>query len=146
MNNQRLAVVVIAAVGMLGTFMPWVNIPIVGSVNGTKGDGWITFFIFAIPLLLNLLSEKTLPLSINITYITIAAGVTAAGFAVWKIIDFNRSMPDVDKDNPFAKMLSSTVSVGFGLYLIAIAGIAMAGVAIALKSKGNTPGAEPPAL
>ena len=59
MNKQRLAILIVAGLGALATFMPWVKAPIVGTINGTKGDGWITLVLFAVPLVISLLNDKT---------------------------------------------------------------------------------------
>ena len=49
MNKQRIGILIAAGLGMLATFMPWLKAPVVGTINGAewKGDGWITFFLFA---------------------------------------------------------------------------------------------------
>ena len=47
MHRQRLVIAVVAVIGMLATFMPWVSVPIAGTINGTKSDGWITLALFA---------------------------------------------------------------------------------------------------
>ena len=36
MHQQRLYVLIAAAAGMLGTFLPWVSLPFLGSVSGTS--------------------------------------------------------------------------------------------------------------
>ncbi len=136
MNKQRLAILICAAVGMLATFMPWFNIPIAGSVNGTQGnnDGWITLAIFAVPLVLSLLGDRTKGLEGALLTIVIVAGLADAGFALYRIIDFKNKLSPLS-DNAFGQLLTSTMSVGFGLYLIVIAGIAQGAAAWALKDK-----------
>ena len=46
-------------------------------------------------------------------------------FGIWKIISLNSSISDISKDNPFAQELGMSVSIGFGLYLAIMAGIAL---------------------
>src|SRR5690606_11829727 len=46
-SRQRTALAITAAAGMLATFLPWVKAPIIGSIDGTAGDGWITLALFA---------------------------------------------------------------------------------------------------
>jgi hypothetical protein len=53
-SSQRWVLIVAAAAWTLCTFLPWINIPIRGSVAGTEGDGWITLGIFALALLITL--------------------------------------------------------------------------------------------
>src|ERR1700730_5568480 len=136
MNKQRLAILICAALGMLAIFMPWVNLPFGISANGTKENtGWITFCIFAVPLIITLVGDRTKSLEDSFFYLVLAAGLVNAAIAIYKIADFNNGMRSIDKDNPFTEALTSTVSIGFGLYLVAIAGIALIILSFILKDK-----------
>jgi ABC-type phosphate transport system permease subunit len=134
MNKQRLAILIVAGLGALATFMPWVKAPIVGTINGTKGDGWITLVLFAVPLVISLLNDKTKALKGGPLYGAIIPSLVAGAIGVWKIIEFNSKMSDIG-DNPFAKALGATVSIEFGLYLVVLAGIALPIVAFLIKDK-----------
>ena len=136
MNKQRIAMLICAVAGIIATFMPWFNMPLIGSVNGTQAnnDGWITLALFAVPLLLSMLGNRTKSLEGAMLFIAIAAGLVAAGIAVYRIIDFKNKISPLE-DNAFGKMLTSTVSVGAGLYLVAVAGLAVLITAFALKDK-----------
>jgi hypothetical protein len=134
MNKQRLAILIVAGLGALATFMPWVKAPIVGTINGTKGDGWITLVLFAVPLVISLLNDKTKALKDGQLYGAIIPSLVAGAIGIWKIIDFNSKMSDIG-DNPFAKALGATVSIEFGLYLVVLAGIALPIVAFLIKDK-----------
>jgi len=134
MNRQRLAILIIASLGALATFMPWVKAPIVGTINGTEGDGWITLVLFAIPLIISLLNDRTKSLQGGLLIGAIIPGLLAGVIAIWKIIEFNSKMSEIG-DNPFAQALSSTVSIGFGLYLLPLAGIALPIAAFLMKDK-----------
>ena len=59
MNKQRIGILIVAVIGMLATFMPWIKIPIVGTIMGTEEEGWITFILFAIPLVISLFNIKS---------------------------------------------------------------------------------------
>lgn len=122
-NKQRLALLGVSALGMLCTFLPWISVPLVGSINGTKGDGWFTFLFFGVALALSFLGDKAEEVGGTKFYIASAFAVLAGGLGLYKIIDFNSKMSNLS-DNPFAQALSATVSVEFGLYLLAIAGVA----------------------
>jgi hypothetical protein len=132
MNKQRLGILIVAVVGMLATFMPWVNVPIIGSVDGTKGDGWITFVLFAIPLIICLLNDKSKSVKGVLLIAAIIPSLIAAIIGTWKIIDFKSKMGQTG-DNPFAQALSSSISVGFGLYLVVLSGIALPIVSFLIK-------------
>lgn len=135
MNSQKLTVLIIAAIGMLATFMPWVNAPIIGSIDGTKGDGWITMALFAIPAILCLLNDKTEPLIGPKRYLAVIPALIIAVIAIWKIIDFRSGMETLDQNNPFAEMVGASVSIGFGLYLLVLAAIALPIAAFVVKDK-----------
>ena len=121
-NKQRLALIAVAAIGMLCTFLPWISVPFVGSINGTKGDGWFTFLFFGVSLGLAFLGEKTEPFAGIKFWVASAFSLLAGSIGIYKIIDFNSKMSNLS-DNPFAQAISATVSVEFGLYLLALAGI-----------------------
>ena len=89
MHFQRISIIISAAAGMLGTFLPWVNIPILGSYNGTQGDGWITFVLFALTVFLAIVGNKQHVLRGGHFFITMLFSVAAGGFGLWKIIDFH---------------------------------------------------------
>lgn len=125
MHFQRMSIIIAAAAGMLGTFLPWVNIPILGSYNGTRGDGWITFVLFALIVFLAIVGNRQHVLKGLHFFITMLFSVAAGGFGLWKIIDFQTSIGSSASDNALTRAVGSAVSVGFGLYLIVIAGLAV---------------------
>ena len=131
MNSQRRNVLLVAVAGMAATFMPWLSAPIVGSVPGSKGDGWITFALFLVGLICSLLGDKTKPLlGGGRTGSVITAGL-AGLIGIWKIVDINTmdagDFPD--PGNPFAEVLARAMvqsfSIEYGLYLVVLAGIAL---------------------
>ena len=63
MHKQRLAIVIAAALGIVATFLPWVNIAFLGSVTGTNGDGWFTLILFIAALVIGLLKDKSAPVT-----------------------------------------------------------------------------------
>ena len=134
MNKQRLAILIVAGLGALATFMPWVKVPFLGTINGTKDDGWIILLLFAVPLVISLLNDTTKALKDGLLYGAIIPSLVAGAIGIWKIIDFNSKMSDIG-DNPFAKALRATVSIEFGLYLVVLAGIALPIVAFLIKDK-----------
>jgi len=134
MNRQRVLIAVTAGVGMLCTFLPWVTIPIFGSISGARGDGWITFALFLVALLMALLSgDKERPLTGKLLPAVLAPAVLAAGIGIWKIIDFNQKMGSSLGQDDFSKFMGASVSIGFGLYLLVIAGIALVVVAVRFR-------------
>lgn len=137
MNKQRLAIVVAAGIGMLCTFLPWASIPFIGSINGTRGDGWITLLFFAVPLAIGLLTgQKSEEVDGVKLWASMGFALISGIIAIYKIVDFNSKMSNLS-DNPFAKAISSTVSVEWGLYLLALTGIALPALAWFLRGRNN---------
>ena len=132
MNKQRLAILIVAGLGALAAFMPWVKAPIVGKINGTEGDGWITLVLFAVPLVISLLKDKTKALKGGLLYGAIIPSLVAGAIGLF---DINSIMSDIGGYNSFAKGLGATVSIEFGLYLVVLAGIALPIFAFLLKDK-----------
>lgn len=127
MNKQRIAILVAAAAGMLGTFLPWVTVPFIGSINGTEGDGYITLALYAVTLGLMLAGNRTLPVSGGMMWGALAPALIASAIGIWKLVDFNSAV----SDNPFA----SAISIGVGLYIVALAGIIATVLAFVIKDK-----------
>ena len=138
---QKQVVVVSAAIGMLCTFLPWAKVPIVGSVSGTEGDGWITLLLFAVPLVLALRGDKLTAFTKKESYIAAAAAAIAGVIGIWKIADVN-SVKDSLGDDAFGAMFSSSVSVGFGLYLLVISSVAVVVGSLFVKNKESVPTAK----
>lgn len=136
MHLQRKVVAIAAALGMFATFLPWANVPIVGSVSGTAGDGWITFVLFLITLVVAMRGDKvTLLKGKNIYGAVIPAGL-AALIGIWKIADFNAAMNNLG-DDPFSVAISSSVSIGMGLYVLIAAGVVASAAPFLLKDKSG---------
>lgn len=137
MHGQRVGIFLAAAAGMLGTFLPWLNIPLLGSITGTQGEGWfngwITFALFGFTLLLTLVGNKQQVLRGGQFFLAMLLSIGAGGIALWKIIDFHRSIGDTASDNALSRAVGSVVSVGVGLYLIVLAGIAVVLLGAALR-------------
>lgn len=134
MNKQRLAILVLTVFGGLATFMPWVKAPVVGSVSGTVGDGWITLGLFSIGLVFCLLGGTSKSLQGGAFYGAIFPPLFASLIGIWKIVDFNSKMAKL-RGNPFAKAFEASVSIEYGLYILVVAGLLVPIVAFALKDK-----------
>lgn len=137
MHSQRVGIFLAAAAGMLGTFLPWMNIPIIGSITGTQGEGWfngwITFALFGFTLLLTLVGNKQSVLRGGQFLGAMLCSVAAGGIGLWKIIDFHTSIGDTASDNALSRVVGSVLSVGVGLYLIVGAGVAVILLGSALR-------------
>jgi len=134
MNKQRIAILVPAGIGVLATFLPWVTMPIVGSVSGASGDGWITLLLFIPAIVITLINDKSQRIEGNLLYGAIIPAGLAGLIGLYYIIDFNSSMSAVTASaGPFGGAIAASVSVGFGLYLVVLAGIAVPVLAYMIK-------------
>lgn len=136
MNAERIAVVVASSVGMVCTFLPWAETPF-GNVDGTAGDGFITLLLCGVALVVGLIGDKNAPMASGQRTASALSGGAAGALALWKIIDFNSAMAN----NP----LGSAFSIGMGLYLLVVAGAAIAILPAILRSTGPASQAGAPA-
>lgn len=130
MHKQRVAMVSAAGAGMLGTFLPWIHVPFLGSIAGSAGDGWITFALYLLALVLALLGDRGAPRSGGPLLGALAAGLLASAIGLWKIVDVKLSMSG--DPNPMAQMIASAASIGIGLYVVIAAGVVLAVLALRL--------------
>ena len=128
-HKQRLGILIAAGLGISATFLPWVHAPIIGSVAGTAGDGWITLLFFIPALIFALRGDSRVPVRGGKRLGLVIPAVLAAILGIWKIISLKTAMSGAADDNPFAKAMSLSVQIGFGLYLLVAAGVAVAVVA-----------------
>ena len=119
MNKQRLYILIAAILGAFGTFLPWVN-TFIGSVSGTVGDGWLTLILFAVVIVLCLVKDKDKRLEGRALYGAIASSVLAAVIGLYAITNINAAAFGV-------------ASVGFGLYLVVLAAIAVPALGFLIK-------------
>lgn len=115
MSKQRIILLITSIIGMVATFLPWASVLGI-SVSGTgaagqPGDGWLTLGIFAVPLIISIIGERTEPLG-KTKFACVVAGVINTIIGIIKITDLN---------SVGGGMFG--VSIGFGLYLLIIAGV-----------------------
>ncbi|MEO1484605.1 MAG: hypothetical protein AAFU57_02585 [Bacteroidota bacterium] len=121
MNKQRIAILLIASLGLLATFMPWATVPILGGMSGTENTlGWVSLSFFAIPMVVSLIGNKHKDLVRIALIVTVTASVLAFVTCICQLYVFN-SMDS--SDNLFEAMLAEQIKVGFGLYIALFAGL-----------------------
>jgi hypothetical protein len=118
MHASRVALVIASVVGMICTFLPWATAPFVGAVYGTRGDGWISLVLCAGAGVFALVGNRRAALRTAALIVSALCGAAAALVGVADIVNLNNKLAD----NPFA----DAVSVGPGLYLLIVAGVAIA--------------------
>jgi hypothetical protein len=117
MHASRIALVIASALGMLCTFLPWASAPIVGSIYGTRGDGWISFVLCAVGLLLSLAGARQSAQPVASAVISTLCGAGAAAVGLFNLINLENKLAE----SPFG----AAVSIGPGMYLLILAGAAM---------------------
>lgn len=146
-NSQRIAIAISAGIGILACFMPWVSLPIVGTVNGASGDGLIFAGLLVIPLLLSLLGDKTKQIDKKVKVATILIGILVIICGIFiEIAEFNNKIETAkhvsnssinensygldNSSRDIAKNVSNAVissaKIESGLYLLIISGISVA--------------------
>jgi uncharacterized protein (TIGR02145 family) len=163
MNKQRIAIAIAGGVGMLATFMPWINVPLLGSINGAKiseydGRAWLPLAIFAIPLIIAFIGDKTKSLIGGIKYAAFASGLINAIGGIMVIAYFkeikkaflvelgNQAGVFLGKDamnflggslEQAAEQAISAISISLGIYLMIVAGIGVCLISLFAKWFGN---------
>lgn len=135
-NKQRLGVVGAGVVGVIATFMDWWstdfkyfdNRTISGNELADGAFGWFTLIMFALIIGVSLLGPLKKQLSDKSLGMVLAAGVATVIFPVINIIQLRSSFNDADID-------LDNLEIKFGLYLTAIAGLAVVGIANYFKEK-----------
>lgn len=126
--------------------MPWVSLPIVGTVNGASDDGLIFAVLLTIPLLLTLLGDKTKQINKKVKIATILVGIFVIICGIFiEIAEFNNRIEVAkqvsdssingysyglnDSSKNIARNVSNAVissaKIEFGLYLLIISGISI---------------------
>ncbi len=120
---RRNVLMVTAAAGALGTFLPWVHVPFRGAIVGSEGDGWITFGLFLIGLLAAFSDPRGTIQRVAMGFSAVCAAAIGVHHAA-KVFQIKAEL--AGETNEFAGGLSSAISIGVGLYLVILAGIILA--------------------
>lgn len=137
MHQQRTAILVAAAVGMVGTFLPWYNAFII-SISGTNdpdGIGWITLLLFGGILLSTFAGDRESVLRGGSLVIAFLLALGAGCLALWRISGFRSAIGKSSAEEPFAQSLRSMISVGFGLYIVLLAAVGVILLGLFLQKK-----------
>lgn len=121
MEKKRKFILIIAVVGMVGTFLPWAS-AFGFTVSGTEGDGWITLFLFAIGGAIAFFKGEKGE-AIAKKFMT-GVWVPAALAGLIALLKIFKSRP-------------GGVNIGIGLWVIAIAGIAQVLVSLFFKGEAG---------
>lgn len=124
MNRQRFAVIIVAIIGMIATFLPWYKIMEVGTISGISSSGWFTFIMFVIVIILALRKNMHEDMSMGISWSVTIFSLLASFVVLWRMIDVWFA-----KEGTFSlggnmdNIMGSQVTVGYGAWIVVIAGI-----------------------
>lgn len=124
MNRQRFAVLIVAIIGIIATFLPWYRIMEVGTVSGMSSSGWFAIIMFIITIILavrkNLHEDFTMGISWSITICSLLASFVV----LWKMIDIYFAKEGMfSLSGNMYGIMGSQVKVEYGAWLVVIAGI-----------------------
>jgi len=132
-HSQRTWIMVMGAAGILSAFLPWITAPIVGSVSGIDGpDGWLVVGIFVVALLIGLTGNRSQSLSFGGRAGVAIFGIAGTALAAWKISSIYEMKSSGGNSN-LEVALSNAISVGAGLWVMAVAGALLVGAALTSK-------------
>ena len=124
MNKQRFAVIIVALIGLIATFLPWYEVNLYGSIMGYQSAGWFTFIMFAVAFLLGLRGKLREDMGVGWVYIGSGFSLAAAFVVLWRIIVIY-----LDKEGAATtltgEMMAEEVRVLYGAYQVVIAGICL---------------------
>lgn len=142
LHPQRLAVAIAAAVGGVATFLPWATVPILGTIDGTVGDGWITLGLFAGVVAAAMLGQRSQQMA---GLAQLGGGVlstVAGGIGVAKILHFRQMIENMKGDaapgsleGAMKGLMANATRLGPGLYVLVIASVAAVIAIVSLRSK-----------
>ena len=119
-HPQRLCLIILAGIGALGPFLPWLTMSygmMEGSGSGIGqglGAAWVILILFGIAIWACLLGDKTKPVLEVPRGVVVLSGLVSATIAIEKVITFYSRGGG-----------SWFASLGIGIYLIIFVGVAI---------------------
>ena len=122
MNKQRFAVIIVALIGLIATFLPWYKIVQLGTISGMSSSGW--FIMFIIVIILALRKDLHEDLSMGISWSITICSLLASFVVLWKIIDVWFAQEGMfSLGGGMEGILGSQVSIAYGAWIVTIAGV-----------------------
>jgi hypothetical protein len=126
-HKQRIAILACAGVGMLASFLPWVQTSM-GSGSGVDGwKGWLSLCLFVPAIVLGLRGNHSTPVLGNFRFGAVIPAALATVMGLHILIGLNVRNDPSQEQNAIAKAMkiSFDIHAGIGLYLLILAGITM---------------------
>jgi hypothetical protein len=151
LHPQRLVAGIAAAIGGVATFLPWATVPIMGTIDGTAGDGWITLGLFVGVLAAAFLGPRSQQMAGLAQLGGIVLSTIAGGIGVTKILHFRHLIAGIKADaapgsleGAMKGLMANATRLGPGLYVLVIASVAAIVAIVALRSKRDAATAATP--
>lgn len=121
MHKQRVILLILAVIGMSTIFMPWVVYPRIDVfLTGSMGDGWISFALFLIILIIILIKGISKPLSAFQKYTVFGCALLNLVMVVFKIYNFSIDKANFNPEDPYLITATAGSHLGYGLYMLAV--------------------------
>lgn len=136
MNRQRFAVMIVAIIGIIATFLPWYRIAEVGTISGMSSSGWFAILMFLVTIILTMRKNMREDLTMGISWSITVCSLLASFVVLWKMIDIYFA-----KEGMFSLggnmygIMGSQVKVEYGAWLVVIAGICVPLVAFLFRNR-----------
>lgn len=124
MNKQRFAVMIVAIIGIIATFLPWYRITDIGTISGLSTSGWFTCLMFIVTIILALRKNLQEDMSMGVSWCITICSLLASFVVLWKMIDIYFA-----KEGMFSLggnmygIMGSQVTIEYGAWILVIAGI-----------------------
>lgn len=140
MNKQRIAILIACCIGSLASLMNWQDYFLTSTSGVELGYGWFTLGLFSIGGVICLVSNKTKQLTTIEILATIIPAIMATGIAAFAYVKLQNTPAPIKKTEldfivELAKSYMSKTTLGVGLYITIVAGVAVPVLAFALKQK-----------
>lgn len=132
MEKNRLYILISAGVAILGSLLPWASLNAGSfgsySVNGYQGDGWFVIIAAIVSIVLACLNNMNKAMSKGFSIGVIVAGAIATLVTLNSLFNVNKYMSNFG---------GYGISIGFGLILAILAGIALVVTGLLAMSGGK---------
>lgn len=124
MDKQKKLLIIPCVSGMISAFLPWVTVPILGSLSGTSDKtGWIIFALFGTALVICLGGDHKDALTGKYKAGIISTIALASIIGIVEIIDLKNITPLGKERDIFGEVIANTFEIGIGLYLEVLSGV-----------------------
>lgn len=117
-------VVVISLVGIVGSFLPWINYPRIDLVvNGYQGDGWIIAFLFTMIILFSVIALLIARFR-QVSFLSALFFNILITLLIYSKIDtFWEEKLNFNSDDPYLITAVAGSHIAYGLYMVGVSSL-----------------------